>query len=96
MKTRVVNRFKELLTIKERSRERAGKRYTIRELSQILGMAETSVSFWLNNTVTRFDADKIVEICKFLGCEVGDLLVIEEEADEAEDILGNMVEALPA
>lgn len=90
MPKRVLNRFKELVARKER---RDAKRYTIENISRTLGTTAVTVRAWMNNEVTRYDADKILAMCEFLECEVSDLLVIEE-AEEAES--GNKFAALPA
>ncbi|MBL1136877.1 MAG: helix-turn-helix transcriptional regulator [Chloroflexi bacterium] len=42
------------------------------------GISLSSIQAYANNTVTRFDADKLAILCEYLGCEIGDLLVLDE------------------
>lgn len=51
-------------------------------LAEQTGLQRNSISAMYNNTATRYDAKSIAAICEVLGCEVGDLLVLEENEQE--------------
>lgn len=73
--TRIVNRFKELLAIKERRENRS---ISQRDVAEELGLAKTTVDSYARNDVTRFDSHVVMKLCNYLGCSVGDLLVMEQ------------------
>lgn len=54
----------------------------ISELAEQTGLQRNSISAMYNNTATRYDAKSIAAICTALGCDVGDLLVLEEGKKE--------------
>ena len=54
----------------------------ISELAEQTGLQRNSISAMYNNTATRYDAKSIAAICTALGCDVGDLLVLEEAKKE--------------
>lgn len=85
VKMQIINRFKELLAIKERRERRS---ISQREVSRELGLAKTTVDSYARNEITRFDADVVIALCNYLGCSVGDFLVIEEvnETPETESL----------
>jgi len=72
---RVLNRFRELLAIKER---REGRYISQRTVAEETGLAKTTVDRYARNEVSRYDEDVILTLCNYLGCDVSDLLVIEE------------------
>lgn len=82
---RVVNRFRELLAIKER---REGRRISQREVARVIGLSKYTVDTYARNEVTRFDETTLRTLCDYFGCEVGELLVTEEVlSPESESLL---------
>lgn len=79
---RVVNRFSELLALKERHEQRS---YTRREIADLTGISLTSVQNWASNNTTRYDEAQILAFCDFFGCSPGELLVLENVLDTHED-----------
>lgn len=71
----VTLRFRELLDAKE---TRDGHRWPYRQISLATGVNEHVVRSYALGTVRRFDVEALSRLCAFLGCKVGDLLVIEE------------------
>ena len=71
---RVVNRFAELLAAKARREDR---RITIQDVVEETGLARGTVDNYTHNTVSRFDAPVIKALCDYLGCEPGDLIIME-------------------
>lgn len=61
------------ITLKEKMEER---RITRCALSRRTGLLYKTVNSYYNNTVTRFEADTLLCLCRTLDCEIGDLLRI--------------------
>lgn len=78
---KVMNRMAEFLARKERIE---GRRITKRLMAEETGLSESSLKSWARNDVLRFDSTHIATICKYLGCTVGELLVIVESDDQKE------------
>lgn len=78
MSKRVVNRFAELLAIKER---REGRTWTRRELEEDTGISLTSIQNWIHNRNSQYSAVQIDALAKFLGVEPGDLFMWDEVQD---------------
>ena len=61
------------VTLKEKMEERSITRCA---LSRRTGLLYKTVNSYYNNTVTRFEADTLLCLCRALDCEIGDLLQI--------------------
>lgn len=70
-------RFRELLELKYGGEENIPPQM---ELADQIGIAQSTVGNWLRNRVEGFRSETVERICKFLDCEVGDLLYLEEVA----------------
>lgn len=70
MKTRII----ELLSEKQK---RLGRIISKTELKQKTKLTKPTIDRWLSGEVTRFDEKSIVELCRYLRCEIGDLLYID-------------------
>lgn len=75
MPKRIVNRFGELLALKER---RDGHRYTRRELETATGVSLTSIQNWILNRSTMYSTVQMEAFCDFLECHPGDLFTWQE------------------
>ena len=71
----IVNRFKILLAEKE---TRENRRLTYRVVSEETGLSTNILTNYAKQRVQRYDADTLETLCKYFGCEIGDLLVIVE------------------
>ena len=80
-KKRVVNRFAELLAIKERE---DGRRYTRRDIQDATGVSLQSIQNWFHNETTQFSARQLGIFADFLGCEPGDLITWTEGGESPE------------
>lgn len=78
MKKRVSNNVAQKLLEAE---AKMGKRLTIAEWSEKIGISQTSFKNWRYNKTTRFDAPAIIAFAEYFGCTIGDLLVIEESPE---------------
>lgn len=77
--------------LKTNFRQLLMKRYGIVEPARLpaqskiasdIGVAQPTVSLWLNDGVSRFDDGILIKICTFLQCEVGDLIYIEWDGEK--------------
>lgn len=75
MTQRIVNRYQELLAVKER---REGRRITQRTAAAETGLTTTTIGHYARNEVSRYDEPIVLAMCNYLGCTVGEFLVIEE------------------
>lgn len=71
---RITSRLRELVAAKAKAENRY---ISYRKLAAEVGLAPGTVQAWLNNTTTRFDAAPMLAFCRYFGCEVGDLLRID-------------------
>lgn len=76
---RVVNRFAELLAIKER---RDGRSYSRRDIEALTGISTTSIQNWYHNRNTQYSTVQIDAFAKFFGVTPGDLFMWEESSKE--------------
>ena len=72
---KVQNRFAELLAGAER---RAGRKITYLEIWEHTGIAQSTLSNYSQNKITRFDQPTLIALTQFFECSIGDLLVIEK------------------
>lgn len=75
------NRVAELVAIKARQEAR-----TIRKMTLVneTGLNRGTIDDWLDNKVTRYDADVMLTWCNYLDCEIADLFAVEESEDPEE------------
>ena len=71
----IKNRFSELLAIHERKTRR---KWTYEDIARATGLSTSTLSAYAQNRVRRFDAGTVEALVGFFGCDVGDLLIIEE------------------
>jgi putative transcriptional regulator len=76
MTGKVYNRFKILLAEKE---IQEGRKILYDEINQATGIAASTLSAWATNNVKRYDKATIADLCDFLNCDVGDLIVYERK-----------------
>lgn len=50
-------------------------------LSELIDVSQTTVSRWLSNKIDRFDSDTIQRFCRFLDCDVPDLIYMDWEQE---------------
>lgn len=76
------NRLLFLLTEKER---KEGRRITQIEVARAIGISSNTMSSWVHNDITKFEAPIVERICDYFQCDVSDLLYFEViEPDESE------------
>ncbi len=79
MPGKIYNKFRLLLAIKA---DKEKRNITLKKVQEDTGIAWTALQGWSTNRVTRFDAQVIIKLCDYLGCEIMDLLVYEREEKE--------------
>ena len=72
-----VMRSKLRILVAERA-TREGRALSMRRLSEESGASIATVNRMANNTIKRIPVDDLEMICRYLDCEVGDVLVMEE------------------
>lgn len=84
MSTTIVSRFRVLLAEKEMREQR---RISLRSIVRDTGVSISTVEGLANNTLREFPATGLAAVCRYLGCSVGDLLVLvdEEAVDHARE-----------
>lgn len=70
----ISNRFGVLLAEKSIAEKR---NISVSEVARESGISRKTLQGWANNTVTRYDTPVLEALCKYFGCEPGDLIVRE-------------------
>lgn len=73
------NRLNELVE----ERKAQGQSITQTDIAAAAGISQATVSRWMSGKVDRFDSRIIENLCKYLKCEVGELLYIDWEGEKA-------------
>lgn len=73
---RVENRFEELLAEKRRQDR---KNWSYREIAEVTGISPSTLTRFARQRHEQFDAGTLAKLCEFLGCTVGDLLVLVKD-----------------
>lgn len=68
------NRLFELVKDKEK---KEGRRVPQREIAAATGISMPTISRWMNNEVSNADARVVEQLCKYLDCDLADLLYLE-------------------
>jgi len=85
------NRFKILLAQKE---SRDGRSYTYDDIRMLTNISPTTLSNYARGTVTRFDESTLVSLCKFLECELAELIEYPPDLSQQDMALPVMVAAI--
>lgn len=85
------NRFKILLAQKE---SRDGRSYTYDDIRLMTNISPTTLSNYARGTVTRFDESTLVSLCKFLECELAELIEYPPDLSQQDMALPAMVTAI--
>jgi putative transcriptional regulator len=78
-KVRLKNRLFLLLSDKERQ---LGKRIPQYEVARAIGVTNNTITNWVKNDLNKLDVEVVENLCVYFGCQVGDLLYLEELDDE--------------
>lgn len=74
--------FRRLLAEKEL---RENTRYAMTDIARATGLSRQAVYAWLNGNMREVRLDNLAAMCRFLDCRPGDLLVLDDGEQEAED-----------
>lgn len=56
---------------------RTGERLTATAVAEKAGVSKQTLYNWINQGITRFDADTVVKLCTYFGCKLEELLYID-------------------
>lgn len=70
------------ILLAQKHQQQGGKRISLRQVAQATGVREYTVRGFANNTLREYPVDALTAICNYLGCEVGDLLKLEEVVEK--------------
>ena len=71
----VKSRLKELVAIKERQ---SNRELTNGDIAVATGISEHTIGKWMKpRPLTQINADVVRRLCKYLECQIGELLYIE-------------------
>lgn len=88
---KIVNRFAEHLSIKERN---DGRKYTNRDIAEITGLNKNTVGQYIRNDMVRPHMDQVQKLCEFLGISPGEFWTWANSSVESEDDDSKQLEAL--
>lgn len=71
----IQNNFRSLLLDKQKREQR---KITYTEISLATGSLIKTISQWDNGNITQFKDEVVVRFCHYFGCEIGDLLQLNE------------------
>lgn len=80
---RIQNRFLELLAAKRRRERRS---WTYRDIHAVTGISPSTLSKLAQQNNEMYDSETVARLCEFLGCTVGDLLVLMEEDEQGQEV----------
>lgn len=72
---KIRSRLKLLVAEKE---YKEGRRLSFSTISKETGISISAIAAYMQDSVTRFDADILLKLCDFIPCSLSELLVIEE------------------
>lgn len=62
------------------------RRLTQRKLAEQTGIASTTLSRLYNNDFTRVDTSTVERLCEYFSCDIGDLFILKETAEDQSPI----------
>lgn len=83
MARKLRNRLLFLLTEKERAE---GRRIPQAEVAKAIGVSNHTIGNWIRNDVAKVEASIVENLCEYFGCELWDLLYLEDESGDAKSI----------
>lgn len=76
---KIRNRFNVLLAAKE---TKDGRSYSYEDIREATGISPTTLSSYKRGKVTRFDEVTLVALCKWLDCELSELIEYPPEKSQ--------------
>lgn len=61
------------------------KRYSIQDVHAKTGLSRGTISSLYNDLATRIDFETIIKLCDLFECEVGTLLILDNQKSDLED-----------
>jgi putative transcriptional regulator len=72
----IYNRLKVLIAEKEFSE---GRKLTYRTIAKETGVSTSTLTAYITQKINRFDAPTLEALCKFFGCQIGDILIYTDK-----------------
>ena len=72
----IYNRIKILVAEKEL---REGRKLTYRTIAQETGVSTSTLTAYITQKINRFDAQTLEALCKYFGCQIGDVLIYTDK-----------------
>ncbi|MBC7813250.1 MAG: helix-turn-helix transcriptional regulator [Burkholderiales bacterium] len=79
MEGKLKNRLLELIQARER---RENRKIPMTEIAAEIDVSERTVKRWIENSIGKFEAPIIENICRVFDCDLSDLLYIEPVSSE--------------
>ena len=79
----IENRFRELLEVKRR---RDHRRWSYKDIFETTGITPATLSRFAQQKHEQYDSDTLTKLCGFLGCTVGELLVMVEDDEPGQPV----------
>ncbi len=74
----VKSRLKELIARKE---QELGERIQQRDIAEATGLDDNTISRWMSpKPFNKLDVKPVIKLCRFLDCEIGDLLFLDKSS----------------
>lgn len=72
-----------LIELMAKRQEKTGERVTVIDVARGAGVSPQTMYKWVNEGITRFDSETVAKLCNYFGCELHELLYLEEEKKPA-------------
>lgn len=71
-----------LLVLMAYKSQREGKRINLRTVERETGISYYTLTRIAHNTIREYPVDVLAGLCTYLACEIGDLLILADIADQ--------------
>lgn len=65
------------------------RRIPYREIKEITGVAESTISQYMNDGVKYYDSDTLERLCKYYNCEPGDIIIRKRDGNGIKESVAN-------
>lgn len=76
---KIVQNNTKIFLARKQTRERRNITYSM--FAEETGVGRSTISAYMNQGITNFNANTLISLCNYFGCKIGDLLEIVEVED---------------